>query len=124
ARADWNRALDALTLARDVAPDDNVVLAKWSIVRARLEWIRAKDSAGHDRAIRLLRDAARLDPTTPDPYLGLATIYAYSKHDLPALREAIEQAERRGYRRGRRERAEFGDLHRWLGDRARTRARS
>ena len=124
ARADWQQALDALALGREVAPGDDVVLAKWTYVRGRLEWIRAKDSAGHDRAIRLLRDAARLDPSAPDPYLGLATIYAYTKHDLPALTDAIEQAERRGYRRGRRERAEFGDLHRWLGDRSRARART
>ena len=123
ARADWDQALEALTLARDVAPDDQV-LAKWTLVRGRLEWIRAKDGAGHDRAIRLLRDAARLDQTAPDPYLGLATIYAYSKHDLPALTDAIAQAERRGYTRGRREQAEFGDLHKWLADRARTRART
>ena len=123
ARADWDQALDALSLAREVAPGDDTVLAKWTFVRGRLEWIRARDAAGHDRAIRLLRDAARLDPSVPDPYLGLATIYAYSKHDLPALTDAIAQAEQRGHRRGRRERAEFGDLHRWLAERARARAK-
>jgi hypothetical protein len=123
ARADWEQALECLTLAREVSPDDERVAAKWNYVRGRLTWIRATNRRGWNDAIRMLQESARQDPSSPDPYLGLATIYAYSTHDLDGLTSAIADAERRGYRAGRRERAELGDLHKWLADRARARAR-
>jgi serine/threonine protein kinase len=122
-RADWEHARDCLDLAIEVAPSDTRVAAKRQYVLGRLAWMGASSRAGVDRAIRLLRDAARLDPSSPDPYLGLATIHAYSTRDLPALTQAIDDAEARGYRRGRRERAELGDVHKVLGDRARSEAR-
>ena len=107
----------------EIAPSDNRVAAKRQYVLGRLAWMGANSRAGVDRAIRLLRDSARLDPSSPDPYLGLAAIHAYSTRDLPALTQAIDDAEARGYKRGRRERAELGDLHKVLGDRARSEAR-
>src|SRR5688572_7165130 len=124
ARAEWRQALECLTLAREVSPDDARVQAKWNYVRGRLTWIRAANRRGWNDAIRMLQESARQDPSSPDPYLGLATIYAYSTRDLDGLTSAIADAERRGYRAGRRERAELGDLHKWLADRARARARS
>jgi serine/threonine-protein kinase len=124
ARAQWEETLDCLDLAREVAPRDITVAGKQRYVQGRLAWMRARTRANVDEAIRLLRDSARLDPASPDPYLGLATIFAYSTHDLPALTEAIGEAEKRGYRPGRRERAELGDVHKVLADRARARART
>jgi tetratricopeptide (TPR) repeat protein len=124
ARAQWEQALRCLEFAREVAPRDQAVSAKQAFVRGRLAWIRARDRADVDEAIRLLRDSARLDPSAPDPYLGLASIYAYSTRDLTALTYAISEAERRGYRRGRRERAELGDVHKVLADRASARAKT
>jgi tetratricopeptide (TPR) repeat protein len=124
ARAQWEQALRCLEFAREVAPRDQTVSAKQNFVRGRLAWIRARDRADVDEAIRLLRNAARLDPSAPEPYLGLASIYAYSTRDLTALTHAISEAERRGYRRGRRERAELGDVHKVLADRASARART
>jgi hypothetical protein len=123
ARADWEQALECLTLAREVSPNDARVQAKWNYVRGRLTWIRATNRRGWNDAIRMLQESASQDSSSPDPYLGLATIYAYSTHDLDGLTKAIADAERRGYRSGRRERAELGDLHKWLADRARARAR-
>jgi hypothetical protein len=124
ARAQWEQALHCLEFAREVAPRDQAVSAKQTFVRGRLAWIRARDRVDVDEAIRLLRDSARLDPSAPDPYLGLASIYAYSTRDLTALTHAITEAERRGYRRGRRERAELGDVHKVLADRASARAKT
>jgi serine/threonine-protein kinase len=122
-RTDWEHARDGLDFAAEIAPSDSRVAAKRQYVRGRLVWMAATTREGVDRAIRLLRDAARLDPSSPDPYLGLAAIHAYSTRDLPALKAAINGAEARGYVRGRRERAELGDLHKVLGDRARLAAR-
>jgi serine/threonine protein kinase len=123
-RAQWEQALDCLELAREISPRDSIVAGKRRFVQGRLAWITSRDRAGVDEAIRLLRESARLDPRSPDPYLGLAAIYAYSTRDLPALAEAILEAERRGYTIARRERAEVGDLHKVLADRARARART
>lgn len=124
ASAQWEQALDCLELAREVAPGNGRVASKLRYVQGRLAWIRARNRAGVDEAIRLLRDAARLDTSSPDPYLGLATIFAYSTRDLPALTDAILEAEKRGYKPGRRERAELGDLYKVRADRARAAART
>jgi serine/threonine protein kinase len=121
-RADWEHARDCLDFAMEIAPS-NRIAAKRQFVLGRLAWMNAVTRADVDRAIRLLRDAARLDPSSPDPYLGLATVYAYSTRDLPGLTQAIDEAEARGYKPGRRERAELGDVHKVLGDRARGDAR-
>jgi serine/threonine-protein kinase len=122
-RTDWEHARNSLELAFEIAPSDERVAAKRQYVLGRLAWMGATTRDGIDRSIRLLRDSARLDESSPDPYLGLAAIHAYSTRDLPALKAAINSAEARGYRRGRRERAELGDLHKVLGDRARLAAR-
>ena len=121
--ADWEHARDCLDLAREIAPSDTRVAAKRQYVLGHLARLGPNSRANVDRAIRLLRDSARLDPSSPDPYLGLAAVHAYSTHDLPALTQAIDDAEARGYKRGRRERAELGDIHKVLADRARNDAR-
>ena len=121
--ADWEHARDSLDLAREIAPSDTRVAAKRQYVLGHLARLGPNSRANVDRAIRLLRDSARLDPSSPDPYLGLAAIHAYSTHDLPALTQSIDDAEARGYKRGRRERAELGDIHKVLADRARNDAR-
>jgi hypothetical protein len=62
-------------------------------------------------------------PRSPDPHLGLATIYAYNSPDLDGFSQAIRDAEARGYTSGRRVRIWTGDLHLTLGDRARAEAK-
>jgi hypothetical protein len=115
----WQRALACLGLARELAPGDRRVAAKHAYVSAHLQRIKAKTKEDVDRAIRLFRESARLDNKSPDPYLGLARVAAYVTQDPEALRQAILEAQSRGYVSGRRERAQFGDLHKVLGDRAR-----
>jgi hypothetical protein len=95
------------------------VAARRAYVRGQLARIDGRDR----EAIRLFRDAANLAPKSMDPYLGLATVYAYGTHDLTGLTDAIAEAERRGYKPGRRERAELGDLHKILADEQRAAAR-
>jgi hypothetical protein len=115
----WRRALECLGLARELASGDRRVAAKHAYVSAHLQRINAKTKADVDRAIRLFRESARLDSRSPDPYLGLARVAAYVTQDPEALRQAILEARSRGYVSGRRERAQFGDLHKVLADRAR-----
>jgi tetratricopeptide (TPR) repeat protein len=115
----WEGARDALEFAYTLAPGNMNVAARRAYVRGQLARIDGRDR----EAIRLFRDAANLAPKSMDPYLGLATVYAYGTHDLTGLTDAIDEAERRGYKPGRRERAELGDLHKTLADEQRAEAR-
>jgi hypothetical protein len=117
-KAQWEQASLALDFASSIAPGDMRVASRRTYVRGQLARIGDRTR----EAIRLFREAARLDPKSFDPYLGLATVYAYGTRDLDGLTNAIAEAERRGYKQGRRERAELGDLHKMLGDEQRTEA--
>jgi serine/threonine protein kinase len=117
--AQWQEARQALEFAHEVAPGNDVISAKLAYTKGQIERITADDRDGIDRAIALFQQAARLDPKSPDPYLGLARIAAYSTRDADALTAAIDNAARRGYTPGRRERIQLGDVYKVLADRAR-----
>jgi tetratricopeptide (TPR) repeat protein len=119
AQAQWERAREALDFAVSLEPGNMAVASRRAYVRGQL----ARIGRRYPEAIRLFNDAARLDPASVDPYLGLSAVHAYGTRDLPALTTAIANAERRGFQRGQRESAEFGDLHLALGEEARTAAR-
>ena len=119
----WAQARDSLAFAQELAPRRASITAKRAYVDGHLARIGAgTDRARLETAIDAFREAARLDPQSPDPYLGLARIYAYSLWDVDALIEAIAEAEERGYTRGRRERAQLGDAYRLRAERARAAA--
>ncbi len=122
AQVQWEQARECLEFAREIAPADAVVASKRAYTVGHLTRIAARDRTDVDRAIRMFREAARLDPDSLDPYLGLARVHASSTRDIEALAEAIREAEARGYKAGRRERAQFGDLFSLRGDRARATA--
>ena len=119
AKAQWEQASQCLDLAIEVSPSSATVAGKRAYVRGQL----ARIADRNDEAIRLFRDASRLIPDQPDPYLGLATVFAYVTHDLDGFTQAIADAERRGYVSGRRVRVWAGDLHLKLGERAETEAK-
>jgi serine/threonine-protein kinase len=129
AKPQWLQARECLTLAAEVAPGDSRVAARAAYVDAHLARIAAADQTGTDErqtldeAVRLFKEAARLDPRSPDPYLGLARIHAYDFKDFDALMADLRDAQERGYRQGRRERSQVGDAYRFRADRARLDAR-
>lgn len=113
AKAQWEQAKRCLDLALQIAPSNDVA-GKSAYVRGQL----ARIGERYDEAIVLFRTAARLSPADPDPYLGLATIYAYVTFDLDGFNLAVVEAARRGAQPNRRVRAWSGDLYSKLGDRA------
>jgi len=119
AKAQWEQARECLDLATEISPADAEVAGKRAYVRGQL----ARIADRNDEAIRLFRDASRLIPTQPDPYLGLATVFAYVTHDLDGFTQAISDAGQRGYVSGRRVRVWSGDLHLKLGEQAETEAK-
>ena len=119
AKAQWEQAGRCLDFATEISPSNATVAGKRAYVRGQL----ARIAEQPDEAIRSFRTAARLIPDSQDPYLGLATAYAYGTHDLDGFNQAVSDAEKRGYVRGRRVRVWTGDLHLTLGDRARADAK-
>ena len=125
----WEQARESLLLAREISPDDARIAARLTYVDAHLTRIAAADKPGAaqrktlEEAVSAFKEAARLDPESPDPYLGLARIHAYDFKDFDALMQDLREAQRRGYRESRRERSQIADAYRFRADRTRLNAR-
>jgi serine/threonine-protein kinase len=123
----WQKAHDRLQAAVDLNYRDRSVRAKMLYAQGHLDRIAAQKarSAGQaDEAKQKVRDAvdeyqdaAKLVPDWPDPYLGLAHVYAYEAPDLKQLEANINELERHGYPPGRREKAMLADGYRTQAER-------
>jgi eukaryotic-like serine/threonine-protein kinase len=121
----WQAANDLLHTAVEVAPHDHKLRARLLYSQAHLDRIQSvalrtqgdrKKAADMSReAAGEFQEAARWDPEWPDPYLGLARIYAYDLFDLAALQKTLGELSRRGYAIGRRESAMLADGFRMQG---------
>ena len=120
---EWERARDCIAFAQELS-SRSALAAKRAYIDAHLARLAASDRPGFEEAVRRFRESARLDTSSPDPYLGLARIYAYSLREVEPLIEAIKEAEQRGYQPGPREQAQIGDAYRFRADRTRAAAAS
>lgn len=121
----WQRARDYLRTAIDIHYWDPETRARMIYAQAQLNRIEAQTLRARgeseparqksEEAIAGFRDAAKRDKTFPDPFLGLARIYAYDRFDLNKLQESITELENRGYKPGRREKAMLADGYRMRG---------
>lgn len=120
----WQRAHEYLMTALDIDYDREtrakMIYAKAHLDRIEAQSLRAKgqrDQANQKSrdAVAGYREAARRAPDWPDPYMGLARIYAYDRFDLEELQKALGEMARRGYRLGRREKAMLADGYRMRG---------
>ncbi len=121
----WQTAYDDFHAAAQIAPHDRRIRSRMLYAQAQLDRIASVAQRGQgDRqralatsreAIAGFQDAARLDPKWPDPYLGLARIYAYDQFDLEALQIALGDLGRLGYPLGHRETAMLADGFRMQG---------
>jgi len=112
----WRQAAISIALAADLSPGDARVESTRKVIEGHLQRILATTPIEFQTAIRTFRTAAELDPKSADPHLGLARIHAYNARDVEALIADIRNAEARGYRPGRRERAQLGDAFRMRAD--------
>lgn len=121
----WQRARDYLRAALDIRFTNRDARARMLYAQAHLDRIAAqtlraqgKNQEARDKsdaAISGFRDAARRDKEWPDPYLGLARIYAYDRFNLEELQKALGELGKRGYPMGRREKAMLADGFRMRG---------
>jgi len=130
----WQKAHDRLQAAVDLNHRDRPTRAKMLYTQAHLDRIasqnlRAKGSKDEARqkvrdAVDEFEDAAKLAPDWPDPYLGLAHVYAYEQFDLQKLQAALNDLEKRGYAPGRREKAMLADGYRMAAEQVFSQARA
>jgi serine/threonine-protein kinase len=128
--AQWRDAAAWLTNVLHLDPGDTRAASRLNYCDAQLQRItgearkRKHQPSGppFHEAIARFEEAARLDPSWPDPYLGLARVYVYGIEDLDKAIAALREAESRGYRPGNRELVQLADGYRSRADRVRREA--
>jgi hypothetical protein len=112
---DWRVAQQALRWAAQLGPGDRRLQAKLLTCDAHVIRLAARTQAPaaaratYRRAVDRFRAASELDEDSFDPYLGISRIAVYGLGDVDQAASAIQEAEKRGYVSGRRERALLGD---------------
>ena len=118
AEAQWRQATEALKWASELTPNDTSIAPKEQDCEGHVDRIAAQNRKRTNQAeaqrlfkqaIDKFRQSARLDPQSPDPYLGLSRVYIYGLGDVDQGAGAIREAETRGHPPGWRERAQLGD---------------
>jgi hypothetical protein len=126
----WDQARTWLSYASRIQPSNERIVARLRYCEGHLARIngeaRLRDSSRRPQAERYLHDAvtrfeeaARLDRSWPDPWLGLLRTHIYGHEDADKGVEALNEAARRGYRPGRREFAQVGDAYQAKAERGR-----
>ncbi|MEO8368532.1 MAG: serine/threonine-protein kinase [Candidatus Solibacter sp.] len=116
---DWERAKTAAARALAVDPEDSA-RGKLRISEghlARINGTSHRSAQELNDAVTKFTEAQRLLPKSPDPELGLARVYVYGLKDIDKGYEALQQAQRRGYPLGNREKLLLADGYRDRGDR-------
>ena len=125
--AQWREAATLLTDVLHLDPSDRVATSRLRYCEGHLQRIdgearkRKKQPAAQPlhAAVDKFTEAARLDERWPDPYLGLARTYIYGLDDLDRGVDALNNAERRGYKPGNRELVQMADGYRSRAERFR-----
>jgi hypothetical protein len=121
--ATWTKARDQLSKAMELDSNDKSVRGALRITEGHLDRIIGERSRGAVRqkwlnaAVLKFAEAAELLKRSPDPYLGLARIYAYDTNELDKAEEALRKAEDYGHPMGKREISQLADGYRRRGDR-------
>lgn len=121
--AHWIQAKNDLARALEIHPGEHTVLGRLRLCEGHIERIEAgklKNGARQKRlnsALMKFTESAALLKHSPDPYLGLARLYAYDLSDAEKAEEALNNASRNGHAMGKRELAQLADAYRRRGDR-------
>lgn len=116
---DWERARAAAARALEVDPSDKAVKAKLRVAEAHLARINASGrNQGRTvrEALEKFQEAKALASRSPDPYVGLVHLYIYNLKDVDKAEQELREAERHGYRAGKKVKAELADGYYERGD--------
>jgi hypothetical protein len=117
---DWDRARGYLANALTLDPGDSSVRGKLRLCEgqiARIAGTARHNAATLNEAAEKFTEAQQLMPKSPDPELGLARLYEYGLKDIDKTFQALQEAERRGYALGHRDKGQLADGYRERGDR-------
>lgn len=121
--AQWTQARNTLSRALQLDPDDDAVKGRLRLCEGHLDRIAATGLKGQPRQRKLnaalikFDEAAQLLKKSPDPYLGLARLYAYELNDVDKAEQSLDRAAQYGHPQGARERSQLADAYRRQGDR-------
>jgi serine/threonine protein kinase len=117
---DWDHARLYLADALTLDPGDNSVRGSLRLCEghiARIAGTARRDSTLLNEAAQKLIESQQLMPKSPDPELALARLYVYGLKDIDKAYIALQEAERRGYALGNREKDQLADGYRERADR-------
>lgn len=109
---DWKRAQSAISAAANLAPEDSAIRGRANLIDGHLK-LRAGDIKGARSSFEAARDKMS---RSPDPHLGLAMIHMQDS-DLDKAEAELNEAQRNGFRPGRREQKSLADAYRKRGER-------
>jgi serine/threonine protein kinase len=116
---DWKRAKSFLARALEIDPGDETVRGELRLCEGQIDRINGvshHNAAVLNEAVQKFEEAQQALPRSPDPELGLARVYVYGLKDIDKAYAALQEAERRGYKLGNREKAQLADGYRDRGD--------
>ena len=117
---DWERARAYLADVLTLDSADDSVRGKLRLCEGQIA--RIVGTARHNTgmlsgAVEKFNQAQQLMPKSPDPQLGLARLYEYGLKDIDKTFLALQEAEKRGYALGNRDKSQLADGYRERGDR-------
>jgi tetratricopeptide (TPR) repeat protein/predicted Ser/Thr protein kinase len=116
---DWEGARTMAARALAVDPEDSV-RGKLRLCEghlARINGTSHRSAQELNLAVEKFDEAQKLLPKSPDPELGLARVYVYGLKDIDKGYEALQEAQKRGYQLGNREKLLLADGYRDRADR-------
>jgi hypothetical protein len=118
----WKMARAAFEEALAVSPGDAEIKGALRYCEGHLHRINGEARKARQQnaeaqrefteAVSAFRDAARLRPAWPDPFLGLMRTFVYGFDDVERAADALKQAQHLGYTAGDRETVQLADGYR------------
>ena len=114
----WVQAHNNLARALELSPGDSGIQGRLRLCEGHICRFQANNARGSVRQKRLYAalskfdEAATLLKHSPDPYLGLASLYDYQLDDVDKAEDALHKAAHYGHPTGKRETAQLADAYR------------
>jgi serine/threonine protein kinase len=109
---DWDRARIMAAHALALDPPNDTVRGKVRLAEGHISRINGsihRSPQELNAAVEQFTEAQRLMPRSPDPELGLARVYVYGLRDIDKAYQALQEAQKRGYQLGNREKSQLAD---------------
>jgi tetratricopeptide (TPR) repeat protein len=117
---DWKRARLYLARVLEMDPADETVRGELRLCEGQIDRINGishHNAAALNEAVQKFEEAEQALPQSPDPELGLVRVYVSGLKDIDKAYVELQEAEKRGYRLGSREKGPLADGYRDRGDR-------